>query len=89
MQQPLPRLLLELAPERVSSAQQGDVGRMLVVRHADDAGAAVVGAAIVRHGEPLEAEHAEAAAGEVVQRGAAHRAEADHDDVVRVRHGEA
>ena len=89
MEEALSRFLLELAPERVSSAQQGDVGRVLVVRHADDAGAAVIGAALVRHRELLEAEHAEAAARELMQRGAAHRAEADHDDVVGVGHGES
>jgi hypothetical protein len=41
----------------------------------------------VRDVEALEAEHALAAASEVVQRGAPHPADSDDDDVVALGHG--
>ena len=55
---------------------------MLPIGQADDAGESVGGAVLVQQVEALEAEHPEAPAGEMEQRGAAHPAEADHDDIV-------
>ena len=55
---------------------------MLEIGEADDAGLAVRGAAVVAGREAIEPEHAPAAAGQFVKRGAAHDAEPAHYDVV-------
>ncbi len=72
---------LGLGPELVGAAQQRHVGRVLVVRQADDAADAVRGAHGVRDVEALQPQHALAAAGELPAGGAAHAAHADHDHV--------
>jgi hypothetical protein len=82
VQQLLVGLRLELAPELVRAPHQRDVGRVLEVREADDARQAVRGAVLVRDVEALETEDALPAAGEMVERGAAHSADPDDDDVV-------
>jgi hypothetical protein len=78
----LPRLPLQLFPELVGAQQQRDVLRPLEVRLADDAGASVAGAPVMRRGEPFESEDLFAATGELVGGGAPHAAQAGDDDVV-------
>ena len=69
-------------PQLVGAAQQHHVGGMLVVGQADDACVAVGRAHIVRDVEPLDAQHAFAALGELIAGRAAHAADADDDGVV-------
>ena len=82
VQELLPSLRLELAPELVRAPKQRHVGGVLEVAEPDDAGDPVRGAELVRNVEALQAEHALPAAGEVVERRAAHSADPHHDDVV-------
>src|SRR5262249_59395591 len=77
---------VELAPELIGAEQQRDVRRMLVVGEANNPRLAVHGAVLVRDLELLEPDDAAAAAREVVQRGAAHRADAHHHGVVAPAH---
>ena len=78
----LTRDLLEFSPVSIRGPEQRDVLGSLGVRQADDAGGPVRGAERVRDGELLQAQHPAAAPRELVDRGAAHPAHADHDDVV-------
>ncbi len=73
---------LNLAPQRIGPAQQRHVGRMLEIAEPDDAGLAVRGAAVVRRGKALDADDAQAAARQLLERGAADGAEPDHHHVV-------
>ena len=82
VEQLLARERLELAPQLVRPPQQRDVGGMLPVGQPDDPGEPVRRAVLVQQVEALQAQHAEAAAREMEQRGAAHPAEAENDDVV-------
>src|SRR3989304_2286960 len=81
-QQRRPRLSLKITPQRVGSLDQGDIGWIFEVGLPDDAGPAVRGAAVMGGGELLEAQHPEAAAGEVMRRGAPHRAQAQNNYVI-------
>ena len=76
------RLLLQLVPQPVAFEQQRHVIRVLEIGLADDARVAVRAAAIVRRMEAVDAEHAHAAARQMIQRGTAHAAGAEHDRVV-------
>ena len=58
---------------------------MLEIAQANDAGFAMRGAAVVSRREALDAKDTMAAAGEVVERGAADRAETDHHHI-KFRH---
>src|SRR5262249_28825179 len=78
---------LQLVPELVGAAEQGDVVRVLVVAQADHAGLAVRTALGVRDLVLLEAEHARAAAGQGVRGRASHRPQPNDDDIVAVAHG--
>ena len=82
VQQLLSGRRLQLAPQLVGAAQQRHVVDVLVVGEPDDPRDAVRRALLVRNVEPLEAEHSPAAARQVVERGAAHAADADDDRVV-------
>ena len=77
---------LELVPELVAAPQQRDVGRMLVIREADDARQPVRRAELVQQVVLLEPQHAPATACQVECRCRSHAAEADDDRVVSVRH---
>src|SRR4028118_908476 len=63
-------------------ARARQVGRVLEVRLADEAGAAVAGAPVVPRGVLLQAEHPLAARSKLVGGGAPHPAEADQDHIV-------
>ena len=61
---------------------------MLEIGLANDAGLAVRGTERMRRRETVEAEYVAAATGQMKRRGAAHRAQADDDDVeFCCRHG--
>src|SRR5207253_2028893 len=81
VEQLLARPGLQLTPELVRAAKQRHVRGVLVVGEADDPGEAVRGAPLVRDVEPLEPEHAPPTPCKVVERGAAHAADADDDRV--------
>ncbi len=81
-QQRLSRPALELAPQLIGAPQQRHVTGILGISEPDDACGAVRGAAIMSESELLETEHTHASAGEVIERGTAHPARADDDDVV-------
>ena len=81
VQQLLAGAAFQLAPELVTAAQQGHVGRIFVIGEADDARQAVGGAHFVGDAELFEAEDALAAAGEVVECRATHTANAEDDSV--------
>src|SRR5690606_27294333 len=72
---------LELGPQFVRPPHDGYVERMLVYGLTSDAGSSVRGAECVRWGVPIEANHAHSAPGQMVERSAAHRPEADHNHV--------
>jgi hypothetical protein len=74
--------LLQLVPEAERPSDEGDVGGVLVIGRADDAGVAVRAAAVVGRGELLQAEDAPAAAGQRRRRRRPHAAEAEDEDVV-------
>src|SRR5258705_10232969 len=76
-----PRRLLQLAPQRVGALYQRHVGRMLEIGEPDDARCAMRGTAVVAGREPFDAQDALAAACKPMERGAAHHAKPDHDDV--------
>jgi hypothetical protein len=76
-----PARVFQLAPERISAAQQRHIGGVLEIAEADDAGRAVRGAAVVARREAVDPDGADVAAGEVVKGGAARRAKPDHGDV--------
>ena len=73
---------LQFTPTLVGAAEQGHVGRVLGVGEPDDAADAMRRAAVVGDVETLQPQHAEAAACELIHRRGAHRAHANHDDVV-------
>src|SRR5207253_2555601 len=81
VEQLLARLALQVRPELVGTSQEWHVIRVLVVRHADDARLAVGGTLAMAGREGVQTEYALAAAAEVPQRSAAHRADADNDRV--------
>src|SRR5262249_30274206 len=72
---------LELAPQLIGAPQQGHIGGMLEIAEPDDAGGAMRGAAVVAGSEALEAQHALPPAREVVNRRAAHHAQATNRHV--------
>ena len=76
------RIVFELVPEFVGAEEQGHVAGMLEVALPDHARVAVARAAVVSRGVTFEAENPVAAAGEGARGGAAHAAQACHDDVV-------
>jgi hypothetical protein len=80
-QQRLSRIVLELAPEFVGALHQRNVSRVLEVDLANEAGAAMAGALVVRWGEPFEPQDALATPGQVIGSGTAHAAEPDDDHV--------
>ena len=82
MEELLADLVLELAPQLVRAADERDVGRVLEVRETDDPRDSVRRPEVVRHLEALDAEHALAPPGQVVERGAPHSSDSDHDRVV-------
>jgi trigger factor len=82
VQELLARLRLELAPELVRAPRERDVVGMLEVREADDPREPVRRAVLVQEVELLEPEHAPAPTREVVEGGAPHATDSDHDDVV-------
>ena len=77
---------LELAPQLVGSPEQRHVVGVLEVGEPDDPRQAVRRAVLVEQVEALEPEDALSAPGEVIERGASHPADSDHDDVVPI-HG--
>src|SRR6476659_1102652 len=80
------RLGFELAPQLVGSLEQRHVVGMLEVGEPDDPRQAVRRAMLMKQVEALESERALSAPGEVIERGASHPADSDHDDVVPI-HG--
>ena len=78
---------LEGAPFLVGAPEQRHVGGILEIRQPDDAALAVRRAAVVTRLELLEADDALPAFGELIERGAASRAEPDHRGVERRCHG--
>jgi len=82
VQELLPCLRLELAPELVRAPQQRHIGGVLEVPEPDDPRDPVRGAEFVRDVETLQAEHALPATGEVIERSASHPADPDDDHVV-------
>ena len=76
---------LKLAPQRIGPAQQRHIGRMLEIAEPDDAALAVRRALVVPRHKAFDADNADAAARELMQRRASHRAEPDHDHV-ELRH---
>ena len=81
-----PGLLFQGCPELIGALHDRDVGRIFVIGLADDAGLSVRGAEGVGRREAIEADHAAAAAGQMVGRGAPHGAEADNCHVVGCGH---
>ena len=81
-QQFRPGFLLQVLPQLVGPAQEGDVVRVLVVGQADDARFAVGRAPGVAGGEGVQAQDAPAPAGQMEGGGAAQPAQPDHDGVV-------
>ena len=79
---------LEIAPQRVGAAQQRHIGRMLEIAEPDDPRCAMRGAESMARFETVDADDALASASELVDGGAAHRAEPDHHDIER-RHRSA
>src|SRR4051794_31360814 len=82
MEQPLSRLLLQLAPQLIRPLEQRDVAGMFSVGQPDDAGESVGGSVLVQQIEALQAQYLESPSGEMVERGAPHPAETHDDDVV-------
>ena len=80
-QQPLPGLLLEVAPELEGAPGQGHVFGGFVVGGSDDPGAAMVRAQRVGRREAVEADRLDAAAGQAPERHRAHGAQPDHQDL--------
>src|SRR5918992_138371 len=80
------RLALQLLPKLVRATDQRHVERVLEVRLADDARATVRRTERVWRRELVDAERADAAAGELVERRAPHGAQADDDDVEHWRY---
>src|SRR6188508_1575685 len=85
-EQRLARLRLELAPDLVGAACELRVLGTFAAGEARDARLAMAGAEAVRRSKPVDAEHALPRFGELIERGRAHRAEADHDRVVTYGH---
>ena len=81
-EEPFAAAKLQGPPLFEGAAQQRHVGRMLPVRQPDDPADAVRRAEVVRDVVALEAEHAASAAGELVDGGAAHAADANDDRIV-------
>ena len=73
---------LQLTPQLERAAQQRHVGRVLVVRQADDARLAVRRAHLMGDPEPLQAQDPAPAARQVVSRCAAHAADPGDDHVI-------
>jgi hypothetical protein len=80
--QVLAGLCLQPLPQLVGAQEERYIGRMLEVRLADEARAAVAGSSIVRGCVTLQPEHLLATSGKLVGGGAAHPAEANHDHIV-------
>src|SRR5579871_3832606 len=72
----------KLAPQLIGPAQQRHVRGMLEIAEADDAGEAVRGAPVVPGREALEPKHAQAAARQMIERRAPHRARSDDNHVM-------
>ena len=72
---------LEFAPDGVGALHEGDVGFAFGDGEAGDAGFAVGRALVMRGVQAVDADGADAAKGQSVQRCSAHGAEPDHDDV--------
>ena len=75
----------KLAPQRVGPAQQRHIGRVLEIAEPDDAGLAMRRALVVPGRKSLDACDADAAARQLIERRAAHGADANHDHV-ELRH---
>jgi hypothetical protein len=82
VQQLLAAQRFESAPPLVGAPQQRHVRWMLEIGEPDDAIDAMRRSAIVRDVELLEAEHAQAAARQLIYGSAAHAADADDDGIV-------
>ena len=82
VEQPFTRESLQLPPQLVGAAQQGDVAGMLPVGQTDDSGETVGRAEFVEQVVAFQAQDAETAPGEMKERGAPHPAQAYYDDIV-------
>ncbi|MCH7653472.1 MAG: hypothetical protein IIB14_07335 [Chloroflexi bacterium] len=82
MQYLLAHDLLKLAPQLIRSPQQGHVRGVFVVGEPDDPSEAVGRAHVVGDAVPLDPQDSLAPLRELVQGGAAHAADADHDYIV-------
>ena len=81
-----PGLTGQQVPAFVGPSDQRDVDRVLEVSLADDAGLAVGGSEGMRRVKPVEADCADAAAGEIEQGRAPHRAQPDDSDLELLAH---
>jgi hypothetical protein len=75
----------QVGPQLIGALDERHVERVLEIGLADDAGQAVRGTEIVRRFEAIKTQDALPARGEVIGRGAAHRAEAGDDNIVGVQ----
>src|SRR6185312_4594056 len=73
---------LDVAPDFVAAFYQGRVVCTLADGEPGNARVAVTGALFMRRGKAIDAQHPHATLGELIERGASHRAQADNDDVV-------
>ena len=74
--------MLQLGPELVGAFEKRHVVGMFEIGLADDPGLAVGTAPVVAGRKLVDAQHPRPASGQVIQRGAAHAAAADDDNVV-------
>src|SRR5579883_1428658 len=71
----------EAFPEFIGALQKWNIGRILVIRLADDARLAMRRAAIVRRLVLIESQHSFAPRSNVIRRGAAHATQTEHDHI--------
>ena len=86
-EQALAAFFLQRVPFVVGAPQQGYVVGMLGIGEADRPALAAGRALIVAGVELLDAERADAATCDIVERGTPHGAQSDDDDVCGARHG--
>src|ERR1700674_5704017 len=72
----------EFAPQRIGPVQQWNIGGILEITEADDAGETVRGSPVMAGLEALEAQHPQTSARKMIERSAAHHAGANDDDIM-------